>query len=294
MITKKHAILIDGSSIIYRAFHGFPDLTLPDGKPVGALFGFCSMLVSILNNHKYDLFCVVLDSARETSFRTKIYKEYKAHRPPTPDSLKEQFPLIIKACEALGIPTIKKAGFEADDLIATYTCIFSRNSITTKIIGVDKDLMQLINNDVYMYDPIKIKEIRSDDVFKKYGIFPHQMTHFQAIVGDASDNIPGVKGVGPVTAAKLLKKYENLHGIYKNIQHITPTKMREKLEINQKNAELSLQLATLDRNVNVDSNFQKLKVKYNRNQAIDFLENLGFKSIIKKLPIPSRLQQSLI
>lgn len=281
----KTAVLIDGSNLIYRAFYGFPQITSPEGKPVGALLGFCQMLTSIIRYHKSDFVCVALDSGRSTSFRAQIYKDYKANRQPAPDTLKEQFPLFDKACAALGIPVTRKIGFEADDLIATYSSILSSNNILTKIISVDKDLTQLIDDKVCMFDPVKAKETRAEDVLKKFGVLPTQMTHFQAIVGDASDNVPGAKGLGPITAAKLLHEYKNLQGIYSNIQYIKPKSVQEKLLIHKENIKLSLKLVTLDRNVNVDQDINKLKISYDRDRAVNFMNNFGFNSIINKLSV---------
>lgn len=280
---RKSALLIDGSNLIYRAFYGFPQVTSSDGRPVGALLGFCTMLVSTLRRHQSDYVCVALDSGRSSSFRAQMYKDYKANRPPTPEALKLQFPFFDKACEALGIPVVRRDTFEADDVIATYSDILSANNISTKIISVDKDLTQLINDNVCMFDPVKAKETRAEDVFEKYGVYPEQMVYFQAIVGDAVDNVPGAKGLGPVTAAKLLRKYGDLHRIYEDIQNLKPKWIREKLELNRESVELSLKLVSLDRNVDVDRDINKLRMSYSHKNAVDFMNSFGFKSVINRL-----------
>ena len=276
------AVIVDGSSLIYRAFFAYRDMKSPDDKPVGALFGFCSMLISLIRNHECFMFCVAMDSGRKT-FRSDIYSEYKAHRPPMPEDLREQIPLLGDACDALGVTTVQKTAFEADDLIATFSQSMSAEQIKTRIVGVDKDLMQLINDKVHMYNPVKSQMIYSNDVVEKFGVLPHQMTSFQAIVGDASDNIPGIKGIGPVNATKLLKEYGSLHGIYENIHSILPIKIREKLTNCRDNAELSLKLATLDKHVELDIKHDDLYVKQNYDVAADFLSTFGFQSLIKKL-----------
>ena len=279
---KKHsAVLVDGSSFIYRAFYASPELTY-DGKNVGAVYGFCSMLISLMHNHRADLFAVVLDSGRDT-FRSDIYPEYKANRCATPDALKEQFPLIKEACLAFGLPIIKEQRFEADDLIASYSHQLSNNGYSVKIIGIDKDLMQLVGDNVSIFDPIKLKNIHSADVIEKYGVLPSQMVYFQALVGDASDNIPGVEGIGPVTASKLIKEYQTLDGIYENIEKIASNKVKERLKKHKANAELSLKLAILDKNIKIYNNFHEINIKYNHDKAINFLTSLGFDFLIKRI-----------
>ncbi len=213
------AVLVDASCLIYRAFYVFKNIKSPAGNPVGALYGFCSSLIDLIKDHKNDFFCVAMDSGRQT-FRSEIYKDYKAHRAPMPDELRSQISLIDDACSAFGMPVVKKTGFEADDLLATLAHKFSLKNITSKIVGVDKDLLQLINDKIYIHNPSKSIDIHSNDVFDKYGIYPSQMRSFQAIVGDASDNIPGIKGIGSVGASKLLQKYNDLKNIYNNIDAI--------------------------------------------------------------------------
>lgn len=282
MGNEKSAVLVDGSSFIYRAFYASPPIILSDGKNVGAVYGFCSMLISLMNNHRADLFAVALDSGRNT-FRSEIYPEYKANRSATPDALKEQFPLLKEACLAFGLPIIEQKGFEADDLIATYSHQLSNNGYKVKIIGIDKDLVQLIDENIIIFDPIKSKSIQSADVVEKYGVLPSQMIYFQALAGDASDNIPGVSGIGPVTASKLINEYKTLDGIYKNIEKVTPNKVREKLKNYKADAELSLKLAILEKNIKICDNFFNININYNHDKAVNFLSTLGFDLLIKRI-----------
>jgi len=281
MENEKNAVLVDGSSFIYRAFYASPELTY-EGRSVGAVYGFCSILISLMNNHRSDLFAVVLDSGRDT-FRSEIYPEYKANRSATPEALRDQFPLIKEACLAFGLPIIKQQGFEADDLIASYSHQLSNNGYKVKIIGIDKDLVQLMSDNITIFDPIKSKTIQFTDVVEKYGVLPSQMVYFQALVGDSSDNIPGVEGIGPVTASKLIKEYQTLDGIYKNIEKISSNKIKEKLKNHKNNAELSLKLATLDRNIKICENFHEINIKYNHDNAVNFLSSLGFDLLIKRI-----------
>ena len=147
---KKLAVLVDGSSFVYRAFYALPQLTRSDGKPVGAIYGFSSMLFGLLEKHESDLFCVMLDSGRNT-FRKDLYPEYKANRSETPDELRSQLPMIAEACEAFGVPIIKKEGYEADDLLATYANRLSEKDFSVRIVSPDKDLTQLID-DIRSYE----------------------------------------------------------------------------------------------------------------------------------------------
>jgi DNA polymerase-1 len=275
------AALVDGSGFMYRAYYGLPPLTNSCGQPVGAVYGFCSMLISLLERHKSDLFCVALDSGRRT-FRSEIYAEYKANRDETPPDLKLQFPLMKEACAAFGIPIVAMVGFEADDLIATYARKLSAQEYEVRIISCDKDLMQLVDDRVHIFDPLKFKIVRSEDVMAKYGVFPSQMAAFQALMGDPSDNIPGVQGIGPKTASKLLNEFQTLEGIYRNIDQIKRQKIRENL-INQKEAlYMSLKLVTLANDIAVDEDLHSLTVGNNYDRGIDFLNSHNFDSLVDR------------
>ncbi|MDR0678261.1 MAG: hypothetical protein LBF44_01840, partial [Holosporaceae bacterium] len=279
---NKLAILVDGSGFIYRAYYALPQLTNDRGESIGAVYGFCSMLISLLKKHQSDLFCVVLDSGRDT-FRSEIYAEYKSNRSETPEDLKSQIPMLNDVCRAFGIPTISKKGFEADDIIATYAEKLSELKYEVRIISSDKDLMQLVTDNVSLFDPIKSKIIKTEEILEKYGVLPSQMVFLQALMGDSSDNIPGVKGIGPKTAAKLINKYKTLDAIYQNINTIESPKIRESL-VNQKELlNISLKLATLEKNVDVEKNFCDLTVSYNQDQVVDFLKSSGFNSLVKRL-----------
>ncbi|MBO4405700.1 MAG: DNA polymerase I [Alphaproteobacteria bacterium] len=279
---KKLAILVDGSNFIYRAFYALPQLTSPDGNPVGAVYGFCSMLISLLGKHKSDLFCVALDAGRDT-FRKEIYPEYKNNREETPADLKSQFPILIEACHAFGIPIIETVGYEADDIIATIATKLSQQNYEVRIIASDKDLMQLINENIYLFDPIKSKVIKENEVAEKYGVAPHQMVSLQALMGDSTDNIPGIQGVGPKTAAKLLNQFQSLKNIYDEIENVVPTKLREKLITQRNMVEISEKLVTLCRSVPIDKNFSDLKINLDTERTKNFLSKYNFNSLVKRL-----------
>lgn len=279
---RKLAIIVDGSSFIFRAFFACPPMKSPDGRSVGAVHGFCTMLISQLCKHDSDLFCVAMDCGHHT-FRLDMYPEYKANRDAVPEDLREQLPLMSDVCKAFGLPTISQRGFEADDVIATYSSELSKKGYKVRIIGVDKDLFQLMNNDIEIYDPIKNKVLTDQDVLDKFGVVPSKMIDFQALVGDKADNVPGVPGIGPITAAKLLNLYGSLENLYEHIHEITSVKIREKLELHKEMAELSKKLVTLSKDVQVFDIFPSIKANYDHTKAHDFLASMGFHSLINRM-----------
>ena len=189
-----HLFLVDGSGYIFRAYHALPPLTRKsDGLQVNAVLGFCNMLWKLLAEMKNDQpthLAVVFDKSEKT-FRTEFYPEYKAHRPDTPEDLIPQFPLIREAVHAFEIPCLEQAGYEADDLIATYARLATQAKATTTIVSSDKDLMQLVGNGVTMYDTMKDRRIGRDEVIEKFGVGPEKVIEVQALIGDSSDNVPG-------------------------------------------------------------------------------------------------------
>ncbi|MDR1551309.1 MAG: DNA polymerase I [Holosporaceae bacterium] len=276
------AVLVDGSGFAYRAYYALPQLTNGAEQPVGAVYGFCSMLIPLLEKHRADLFCVVMDSGRDT-FRKEVYAEYKSNRKVTPDDLKSQMPLLREACEAFGVPIISKKGFEADDVIATCATELSERGYKVRIISSDKDLTQLISDSVSLFDPIKSKIVGAEAVLEKYHVQPSQMVFLQALMGDSSDNIPGVSGIGPQTAAKLINKFGTLDEIYRNINSIHGKKIRENLIQQRGILDISLRLVTLERNVPLDWNLENFRISYDYNRVKNFLKNLGFQSLVRRL-----------
>ena len=205
----QHLYLIDGSGFIFRAFHALPPLTRPDGTPVNAVLGFVHMLMRLLENTDVDHLAVVFDSGRR-NFRHDIYPDYKAHRPPAPEELIPQFPLIRQACQAFNVSIVEAPGFEADDLIATYARLAEQAGGDVTIVSSDKDLMQLVTPLVSMYDGMKDQQISVPEVIEKWGVPPEKMIDLQSLTGDSTDNIPGIPGIGPKTAAQLLQEYGDL------------------------------------------------------------------------------------
>jgi DNA polymerase-1 len=229
----KHVYLVDGSGFIFRAFHGLPLMTRPDGTPVNAVLGFTNMLMKLLTETDVDHLAVIFDSARR-NFRHDIYPNYKANRPPPPPELIPQFPLIREACDAFSVPSIELIGYEADDLIASYTHAVIEQGADVTIVSSDKDLMQLIGPRVRMFDPMKNKFIGDAEVELKFGVKPEQIIDVQALAGDSSDNIPGVPGIGIKTAMQLIQEFGSLQELLGRLHEIPQTKRRETLEQNIK------------------------------------------------------------
>ncbi len=244
LVNVEKLFLVDGSGFIFRAFHALPPLSNPKGIPVGAVYGFCNMLLKTIDQAKGHKLLIIFDAGRQT-FRNDIYPDYKAHRPPPPPELIPQFGLVREACAAFGVPCVELAGFEADDLIASYAQKATEENIEVVIISSDKDLMQLINPHVHMYDPLKSKQIGPDQVVEKFGVPPHQVIDVQALAGDSTDNVPGVPGIGVKTAAELIKEYGNLESLLSYAHTIKQPKRREALVSHADNARISKKLVTL-------------------------------------------------
>jgi DNA polymerase-1 len=244
-----HLILIDGSGFIFRAFHGLPPMTRPDGTPVNAVLGFTNMLWKILRDSEAEYFAVIFDTARKT-FRSDIYPDYKAHRPPPPDELIPQFDLVRDATRAFNVPSLEMRGYEADDLIATYTRLAREAGLRVTIVSSDKDLMQLVEDpQVVMFDHFKNREIDVAGVKEKFGVGPERVIDVQALAGDSSDNVPGVPGIGVKTAAQLINDYGDLDALLARAGEIKQPKRRQNLIDHADLARLSRQLVTLRQDV---------------------------------------------
>ena len=283
-----HVYLIDGSGFIFRAFHALPPMTRKsDGLPVGAVHGFCQMLLKLLqdgkDSDKPTHVAVILDAGRVT-FRNEIFAEYKAHRPPAPEELVPQFPLIRDAVEAFNVACIEQDGFEADDIIATYARHAVEAGGDVTIISSDKDLMQLIRPGIGMLDTMKNKRIGPDEVFEKFGVPPEKVVDVQSLAGDASDNVPGVPGIGIKTAAELINEYGDLDTLLARAGEIKQPKRREKLIENAEMARISRQLVTLKQDVPVELPLAASAVQeMNAGQALAFLQKMEFNTLTKRV-----------
>ncbi len=275
--------LIDGSGFIFRAFHALPPLRRPDGVPVGAVYGFCSMLFKTLIENHTDALVVVFDAGRQT-FRQEIYPPYKAHRPEAPEDLIPQFQLIRDACTAFNVPAIEAAGFEADDLIATYAHHARRTGYEVCIISSDKDLMQLVGPGISMLDPIKNRPIGEAEVLEKFGVPPVKVVDVQALAGDSSDNVPGVPGIGIKTAAELINAYGDLENLLARAHEIRQPKRREALLGNAEKARISRQLVSLRHDSPLPLPLNELKIRPLESLVMNtFLRTQGFNSLVARI-----------
>lgn len=283
-----HVILIDGSSYIFRAYHALPPLTRKsDGVPVGAIAGFCNMLWKLLrdmdNARPPTHVAVILDAPGDT-FRHKVYPDYKAHRTAPPNDLVAQFSFIRDAIKAFSIPCVEQTGYEADDLIATYASQAASGGASVSIVASDKDLMQLLDDRVSMYDSMKNQRIEVADVVKKFGVAPDRLADVQALAGDAVDNVPGVPGIGLKTAAMLINEFGDLETLLAQADRIKQPKRRESLINFADQARLSYRLVTLDRNARVDMPVESLAARsFDPLRLIAFLKAMEFNTLIKRV-----------
>src|ERR1700712_4406966 len=259
-----HIFLVDGSSYIFRAYHALPPLNRKsDGLQVNAVLGFCNMLWKLLREMPPDNrptpLALIFDKS-EITFRNKLSPDYKAHRAPAPDDLIPQFPLIREAVRAFDLPCLEQVGFEADDLIATYVRQACDRGATATIVSSDKDLMQLVTDCVTMYDTMKDRRIGIAEVIEKFGVPPEKVVEVQSLIGDSTDNVPGVPGIGVKTAAQLIVEYGDLETLLARAGEIKQEKRRQTLIDNAEIARISKRLVTLDQNVNLEVPVEDLAV----------------------------------
>lgn len=276
--------LVDGSGYIFRAFYAVPqNLTNPQGVPVGAVLGFCNMMVKLLKDLQAPFVAVIFDAARK-NFRYDIYADYKANRSETPPDLIPQFGLIREATRAFGLPALEMEGFEADDLIATYAREALRQGKKVTIVGSDKDLMQLMREGVRIYEPIKGRYLSADDVMDKFGVVPQKVPDVQALVGDSSDNVPGVPSIGAKTAAQLINEFGSLEELLARLDEIKQPKRRDVLTENREIALISKQLVTLRDDVPLPIAIAEMHTHdLNTPELAAFLTAQGFKSVLTRL-----------
>ena len=279
----KHLYLVDGSGFIFRAFHAVRPLTRSDGTPVNAVYGFSQMLMKLVDDSDADHIAIIFDAARKT-FRNDIYPDYKAHRPPPPDELIPQFSLVKAAAEAFGLPAIEMPGYEADDIIATYARLGAEAGAKVTIVSSDKDLMQLVNENVTMLDTMKNRRIGKEEVYERFGVGPEKVVEVQALAGDSVDNVPGVPGIGVKTAALLINEFGDLETLLERAGEIKQNKRRENLLEFADLARISRSLVQLKQDVPVKfglSEFVRKEMDIGR--AVAFLTEQGFKSIVTRL-----------
>ena len=279
----RHLYLVDGSAYIFRAFFALPPMTRSDGTPTNAVFGVSSMLLNLFEQTDADFVAVIFDAKRK-NFRNDIYPDYKGHRPDAPEELVPQFPLIHEAVEALSLPCISMEGFEADDLIATYARQARALGSEVTIVSSDKDLMQLVDDGISMWDPMKNKTIGEAEVVEKFGVGPNRVVDVQALAGDSTDNVPGVPGIGIKTAATLINEFGDLDSLLAGAETIKQPKRRQSLIDNAEMARISRQLVTLRDDVPIDIPLTALKRDhFDPEKALEFLRKMEFKRLISRL-----------
>lgn len=280
-------ILIDGNPIMHRAYHALPPLTSSDGTPTNILYGFFSMIYKIINDFKPEYFAVAFDTPKPT-FRNKIFKDYQIQRPKIEDNFIVQIPLLKEAIDSAGIYRLEKDGYEADDIIGTICHTFKQNpQFKIIIVSGDKDIFQLVKDNVYVATPIgglsNIKIYNKKDVEQKLTVLPEHVTDFKALAGDPSDNYPGAKGIGPAIASKLIKQFGDIDNIYKNLDKISTKKVREILEKEKENVYLSKKLATILTNAPIEIDIEKMRFTTFNKKLRDFFERYQINSLVKRI-----------
>lgn len=283
-----HLYLVDGSGYIFRAYHRLPPLTNKHGEPVGAVYGYTTMLWKLADElNKADgptHMAVILDKSEHT-FRNEMYDQYKAHRPPAPEDLVPQFPMIRDATRAFSLPCIEEAGWEADDLIASYTKAALAQGWQVTIVSSDKDLMQLMTDpSVDMLDTMNNRRLGPKDTEEKFGVLPEKLGEVLALMGDSVDNVPGVRGIGPKTAAKLIQEFGTVESVLEAAPSMKPSKMRDNLIEHAEMARLSRKLVELASDVPLPDPLEELELKGIPDAPLRaFLEHHGFKTLLSRL-----------
>ena len=283
MPKRKTFYLVDGSSYIFRAFFGVRQLSTSKGFPTNALYGFINMLQKVIREEKPDYLVVAFDSPDKT-FRHKIYPDYKANREAPPEELAKQFPYFEPLVQAYGLSSVRRPGFEADDIIGTLAKKGIQEGLEVVIVSGDKDMMQLISPNVYMLDTMKNKKFMDKEVVEKFGVQADKVVEVMGLMGDSSDHVPGVAGIGPKIAAELIQKFGSIESLYKRINEVEKKKVKEKLEHDKENAFMSRELVSIDTEMDLEFNSDlmkpgkidsaKLKKMFEEFEFVSFLEGM--------------------
>ncbi len=286
-MAKQHLYLVDGSGYIFRAYHRLPPLTDPTGTMVNAVYGFTTMLwklIEELNKAEAPTHLAVIFDAGSHTFRNDMYDQYKAHRPPPPDDLIPQFPLIRDAVRAFSVPCIEQAGYEADDIIASYALAAIAAGFDVSIVSSDKDLMQLVQPGLDLYDTMKNCRVNRADVIEKFGVPPEQLGEVLALMGDSVDNVPGVRGVGPKGAAELIQQFGSVEAMLARLDEVKRPKLREMLEASADMARMSRELVRLKDDLPLEIPLDGLTLNEPPHGPLGaFLAKHGFRSLLAKL-----------
>lgn len=283
-------VLIDGNAILHRAFYALPEtLTLKEGSPVNAVYGFVSILLRVINDLKPSHLVCTFDLPKPT-FREAIFKEYRAQRPPTPEGLVKQIQTVKEVVRAFGIPIYELEGYEADDVIGTLSG--KNKTLDVIIVTGDRDLLQLVDKNIQIYMPAKglsqTKLYGSREVEEKYGVKPEQIVDYKALTGDPSDNYPGVKGIGPKTAAQLLRQFGTLENIYAQLEEkpvsLIDPRITELLKKCKEDALMAKNLAKIVTDIPIRLDLQQAKIgDLNNREVKNLFEKLNFKTLLKRV-----------
>ena len=281
---KKTLTIIDTFGFLFRSYYALPPLRSKTGFPTGMLTGFLNLIANIGKDFQTDYLVFALDSKGDT-FRNKIYPQYKAHRPDVPEDLLAQLPVAIEFIEKMGFAKAIKSGYEADDMIASLATLATEQNLEVRIVSHDKDLYQLIDENIKMFDPLKKKTITRDECYDKYGVYPEQFIDYQSLLGDSADNVPGVKGVGAKTAQALISQFNTLENIYENIDKIEKPRWQKLLLEGKEMAFISKQLVTLHKDAHILEDLEKLKLPFENPilKIATLLETYDLNKIVQKV-----------
>ncbi|MEM6903923.1 MAG: 5'-3' exonuclease H3TH domain-containing protein, partial [Pseudomonadota bacterium] len=279
----KPLYLVDGSGFIFRAYHALPPMNRADGTQVNAVYGFCNMLLKLLTDFDAHNIGVIFDASSVT-FRNDIYSEYKANRDEPPEDLRPQFGLIREATRAFSLPCIELDGYEADDLIATYAKQARAKDQEVVIVSSDKDLMQLVDDKISLFDTMKNKRSSFDEVMEKFGVGPERVVDVQSLAGDSVDNVPGVPGIGVKTAAQLINEYGDLDTLLERAAEIKQNKRRENLIEFAEQARISRRLVELDQDSPVPEPLEELVAEQPTAEKLGgFLRDQNFRTLTQRV-----------
>lgn len=282
----KRLLLIDGNAILHRAYHAYPGFTDKDGNPTNAIYGFYAMLLKLLQDVKPDYLAIAFDRGAPT-FRMQMYAGYHANRPRMSDDLSPQVPVLQESLDEIGIPLYGIEGYEADDILGTLSVLAKKEEVETIIVTGDRDLLQLVNSHVKVLMPLtgisKTALYDGEKVEEKYGIKPSQVVDYKALVGDASDNYPGVTGIGPKTASDLIRRFGTFENLYQHLAEL-PEGLQKKLATDAEQAALAKELAAIRLDVPVHLRLADCSIeRFGHEKFLRIFDRLGFDSLKKRL-----------
>ena len=288
---SKKLVLVDGHSILNRAFYGMPDLTNAAGLHTGAVFGFLNILFKILDEEKADYLTVAFDVHAPT-FRHEVYKEYKGTRKPMPEELREQVPLIKKVLQSMGVQIREQAGLEADDILGTLARRAEDEGMEVALLSGDRDLLQIATDKTCIRIPktrqgqTVIENYHAADVLEKYRVTPRAFIDVKALMGDSSDNIPGVPKVGEKTATQLIVDYGSVDGVYEHLDEIKKPALRRNLSENEELARLSLFLVTIKTDCDISEDWDEARIgNLYTPEAFKLFTELGFRALLPRFDV---------